>query len=45
MPNINEILFKLEVFHYAISLDFNMGYYNIQLTQDASDLCMIILTF
>ena len=25
MPNINEILFKLEGFQYAMSLDLNMG--------------------
>ena len=29
MPKANEILFKLEVFQYATSLDLNMGYYNI----------------
>ena len=29
MPNINEMLFKLEGFKCALSLDLNMGYYYI----------------
>ena len=32
MPKINKMLFKLEGFQYATSLDLNMGYYHIQLT-------------
>ena len=43
MPKINENLLKLERFQYAKSLDLNMGYYHIQLTGDAFNLCMIIL--
>ena len=43
MPNINEILLKLEVFQYATSLDLKMGYYHIQLIDNASNLCKIIL--
>ena len=43
MPNINDMLLKLEVFHYATSLDLNMGYYHIRLSENASNLCTIIL--
>ena len=43
MPNINEMLLKLEGFYYATSLDLNMVYYHIRLTEDASNLCNIIL--
>ena len=32
MPNINEMLFKLESFQYDTSLDLNMGYDHIQLS-------------
>ena len=38
MPKINEMLFKLEDFQYAMSLDLNMRYYDIQLTENASNL-------
>ena len=31
MPNIDEMLLKLEGFKYASSLDLNMGYYHIRL--------------
>ena len=43
MPKINEMLLKLEGFHYATSLDLNMGYYHIRLRKNASNLCTIIL--
>ena len=43
MPKINKILLKLEVFQYDTSLDLNMGYYHIQLTEDASNLCTIVI--
>ena len=43
MPNINEILLKLEGFQYAKSIDLSMWYYHIQLSKNASDLCTIIL--
>ena len=43
MPDINEIILKLEVFQYAMSLNLNIEYYNIRLTEEASNLCMIIL--
>ena len=41
MPKISEMLLKLEVFQYDKSLDLNMGYYNIRLTEDASNLFVI----
>ena len=42
MPNINEILLKLEGFQYDMSIYLNMGYYHILLRDNASNLCMII---
>ena len=43
MLKINEMLLKLEGFHYATSLDLNMGYYHIRLSKNSSNLCTIIL--
>ena len=43
MPKINEILLELEGFRYAMLLDLNMGYYHIQLSENASNLCTIII--
>ena len=43
MPKINEMLLKLEGFQYATSLDLNMGYYHILLSENASNLCKIII--
>ena len=43
MPKINEMLLKLEGYQYAMSPDLNMGYYKILLTEDTSNLCVIIL--
>ena len=43
IPKIQDLLLKLEGFSHASSLDLNMGYYHIKLTQDASKLCTIIL--
>ena len=40
---INENLLQLEGFQYATSLDLNIGYYHIQLSENASNLCTIIL--
>ena len=42
MPKINEILLKLEGFHYDTSFDLNMEYYHIPLTENTSNLCIII---
>ena len=41
MPKINEILLKLQYFLFAMSLDLNMGYYHIPLSENTSNLCMI----
>ena len=43
MPKRREMLLNLENFQYAKSLDFNMGYYRIGLSYQASNLCTIIL--
>ena len=43
MPKINEILLKLEGFQYSMSLDLNIGYYHIRLSENATNLCMVIL--
>ena len=37
------MLQKLEGFRYATSLDLNMEYYHILLTNNARRLCMIVL--
>ena len=41
---IREMLLKLEVLKYATSLDLNMVYYYICLSEEESNLCTIILT-
>ena len=38
-----EMLLKLEGFQYGTSLDSNMGYYHIGLSENSSNLCTIIL--
>ena len=43
MPKINEMLLKLEGFKYAMSLDLNMGYDETRISNNTSNLCMIIL--
>ena len=43
MPNINEMLLKLEGFKYDKSFDLNMGHYHIRLSKNASNLCKIII--
>ena len=43
MPKIQDLLQKLEGFTYATSLDLNMGYYHIELTPHAHQLCTIIM--
>ena len=45
MPKINDMLLKFEGFQYATSLDLNAGYYYIRLSENASILCAIILTW
>lgn len=41
IPNISDLLQKLEGFTYATALDLNMGYYHIKLSLDASKKCTI----
>ena len=43
MPKINEMLLKVEGFHYVTSLDLNMGYYHTRLSKNSSNLCKIII--
>ena len=43
MPKINEMLLKLEGFQYATPLGLIIGYYHIQLNENVSNLCVIIL--
>ena len=43
MPNIREMLLKLEGFEYAMLLDLIMGYYHISISKKASNICTIIL--
>ena len=40
---MDEMLLKLEGFQYLTSLDLSMGYYHIQLSENASNLCTIII--
>ena len=37
MPKVNKMLLKWEGFRYAMSLDLNMGYYNIRITEDKNN--------
>ena len=43
MPKINEMMLKLEGLKNDTSIDLNMTYYHIWLSEDASNLCTIIL--
>ena len=43
MTKINEMVFKLESLNHDTSLYLNMGYYHILISQNASNLCMIII--
>ena len=43
MPKTRGMLFKLEGFKYAASLDLNMGYYHICFSEEAINLCTVIL--
>ena len=43
MPNINEIILILEGFQYDTSFYLNMECFHIQLIEDVSNLCTIIL--
>ena len=43
MLKIHEMLLDLEDFQYATSLYLNMGYYCIHISNQVSNLCMIII--
>ena len=43
MLKTNEILLHPEVFQYDMLLDLNKGYYHIQLRENESNFCTIIL--
>ena len=45
LPRIGDILHNLEGFQYATSLDLNMGYYHIRLSEKSSDMCTIVTEF
>jgi len=42
LPHIQDTLQNLEGFSSATSLDLNMGYYHIRLSDEASDMCTIV---
>ena len=42
---IQDMLLNLEDFTFASSLDLNLGYYNIELSTGAKQLCTIVLTW
>ena len=39
MYNTNEMLLKLKGFQYAMPIDLNMGYYQIRISENESNLC------
>jgi Reverse transcriptase (RNA-dependent DNA polymerase)/RNase H-like domain found in reverse transcriptase len=43
IPKIQDMLYKLEGFMHATSLDLNMGYYHIELSRLASSYCTVVL--
>ena len=45
LPRISDTLQELEGFRYASSLDLNMGYYRIRLSEKSSDMCTIVTEF
>ncbi|MGA1256817.1 MAG: pol polyprotein, partial [Candidatus Nanopelagicaceae bacterium] len=45
IPHIQDMLLNLEGFAYATSLDLNMGYYHLELSQHSKELCTIVLPF
>ena len=45
LPRISDTLQQLEGFQYATSLDLNMGYYHIVLSEESADMCTIITEF
>ena len=45
LPRIDDMLRQLEGFQYATALDTNMGYYHIQLSTEAQEMCTIVTEF
>ena len=45
MPKINQISLLLEGFKYDTSLDLNIGYYQIKMSENVSNPCTTILTW
>ena len=43
IPNIQDLLMKLEGFQWATALDLNMGYYHIELSEDSKKYCTVVL--
>ena len=43
IPNIQDLLMKLEGFQWATALDLNMGYYHIELCPASKKVCTIVL--
>ena len=43
MQKVRKIILKVEDFKYATSLDLNMVYYHITLSEESSNLCMITI--
>ena len=43
MPKIREMILNSEGFQYTTSLELSMGYYHIFISEQASNLCTIIL--
>jgi len=45
IPHITDMLMNLEGFQHATSLDLNMGYYHLELSEKSRELCTIVLPF
>ena len=42
IPKIQDLLLRLEGFRYGTTLDLNMGYYHIELSDKSKELCTIV---
>ena len=42
MPKIQDLLLILEGFRYGTTLDLNMGYCHIELSDNSKELCTIV---
>jgi hypothetical protein len=43
MPKIPDIFRSMEKFRYAMTIDLNMGYYSMPLSEESKKLCVISL--